>query len=76
MRGGKERVGSNSDLVGSSWLSGGFQRFAPRNQPLRRLRGPKLGGAGSKSDPSQYGACVPGDELGGRESISSIPPCK
>ena len=27
------------DLVGSSGLSGGFQRSAPRTQPLRRLRG-------------------------------------
>jgi len=36
---GKKKVGGDSDLAGSSGLSGGFQRSAPRTRPLRRLRG-------------------------------------
>ena len=36
---GESKAGGDSGLVGSSGLSGGFQRSAPRTQPLRRLRG-------------------------------------
>lgn len=39
MRGGKKKVGGDSDLAGSSGLSGGFQRSAPRTRPPRSLRG-------------------------------------
>jgi len=71
MKGEKKKVGGNSDLVGSSGLSDGLQRFAPRNQPLRRRRAgqrpcgrPDLAGAGSQSDQVSV-VCPVGYGLGG-----------
>ena len=65
-----------------SGLSDGFQRLAPENQPYGAWKPaeapvakpkPRCGQLVTKIRRSLAGACVTGDEFGGRESIFSIP---